>query len=410
MTGAPNGVPLEEPRGGEHAPVLRNAAIESLAIRADGCYVDATFGRGGHAGEILGRLGEEGKLVAFDRDPEAAAAAAVLFHADSRARFVRARFSELLQHVAPDSADGILFDLGVSSPQLDEARRGFSFLRDGPLDMRMDPDEGASAADFLARADEREIAGVILRLGEERHAKRIARAIVAARESGPIETTGRLAGIVAAAVPGREPGRHPATRVFQALRIHVNDELGEIERALPQAVDGAEAARAPGRDQLPLARGPDRQALHALGLPRGSCVGGPAGDAGGGAAAPAAGRPRDLRRRGGSRAQPARAQRRHAGRREAARMSRRWKLVGLPVLWLAVLASAVAVVRARHESRTLFVELERLSAERDALNIAWGQDQLEQGSWSNPAIVERVAADRRQMAFPRPDDVEILAR
>ncbi len=236
MTGAPNGVPLEEPRGGEHAPVLRNAAIESLAVRIDGCYVDATFGRGGHAGEILGRLGEEGKLVAFDRDPEAAAAAAVLFHADSRARFVRARFSELLQHVAPDSADGILFDLGVSSPQLDEARRGFSFLRDGPLDMRMDPDEGASAADFLASADEREIAGVILRLGEERHAKRIAHAIVAARESGPIETTGRLAGIVAAAVPGREPGRHPATRVFQALRIHVNDELGEIERALPQAV------------------------------------------------------------------------------------------------------------------------------------------------------------------------------
>jgi 16S rRNA (cytosine1402-N4)-methyltransferase len=222
--------------GGEHAPVLRDAAIESLAIRADGCYVDATFGRGGHAGEILARLGEQGRLVAFDRDPEAAAAAAVLFHADSRARFVRARFSELLQHVAPESADGVLFDLGVSSPQVDEARRGFSFLRDGPLDMRMDPDEGASAADFLARADEREIAGVIARLGEERHAKRIARAIVGAREPGPIETTGRLAGIVAAAVPGREPGRHPATRTFQALRIHVNDELGEIERALPQAV------------------------------------------------------------------------------------------------------------------------------------------------------------------------------
>ena len=230
------GVPLMELFGGEHAPVLRDAAIESLAIRADGCYVDATFGRGGHAGEILARLGEEGRLVAFDRDPEAAAAAAVLFHADSRARFVRARFSELLQHVAPESADGVLFDLGVSSPQVDEARRGFSFLRDGPLDMRMDPDQGASAADFLARANEREIAGVIARLGEERHAKRIARAIVAAREPGPIETTGRLAGIVAAAVPGREPGRHPATRTFQALRIHVNDELGEIERALPQAV------------------------------------------------------------------------------------------------------------------------------------------------------------------------------
>jgi 16S rRNA (cytosine1402-N4)-methyltransferase len=229
-------VPLAQPCGGEHAPVLRNAAIDALAIRPDGCYVDATFGRGGHAGEILGRLGAEGRLIAIDRDPEAAAAAAVLFDADPRARFVRDRFSGLLQHVAPASADGVLFDLGVSSPQLDEARRGFSFLRDGPLDMRMDPDAGESAAQFLARAEEREIAGVIARFGEERHAKRIARAIVAARETGLIETTGRLAGIVAAAVPGREPGRHPATRTFQALRIHVNDELGEIERALPQAV------------------------------------------------------------------------------------------------------------------------------------------------------------------------------
>jgi 16S rRNA (cytosine1402-N4)-methyltransferase len=236
VKGAPNGVPVEGPRGGDHAPVLRNAAIESLAIRADGRYVDATFGRGGHAGEILGRLGEEGRLLAIDRDPEAAAAAALLFDADPRASFVRARFSEIGSHVPPASADGILFDLGVSSPQLDEARRGFSFLRDGPLDMRMDPDAGEGAAAFLARAGEREIAGVIARLGEERHAKRIARAIVAARDSGPVDTTGRLAGIVAAAVPGREPGRHPATRTFQALRIHVNDELGEIERALPRAV------------------------------------------------------------------------------------------------------------------------------------------------------------------------------
>jgi 16S rRNA (cytosine1402-N4)-methyltransferase len=238
------GVPLAAPFCGEHAPVLRNAAIDSLAIRADGCYVDATFGRGGHAGEILGRLGDEGKLVAIDRDPEAASAAAVLFSGDTRARFVRARFSELAQHVPPASADGILFDLGVSSPQLDEARRGFSFMRDGPLDMRMDPDSGTSAAAFLAGSDEREIAAVIARLGEERHARRIARAIVAARASGAIDTTGRLAGIVAAAVPGREPGRHPATRTFQALRIHVNDELAELERALPQAV---EALRPGGR-------------------------------------------------------------------------------------------------------------------------------------------------------------------
>ncbi len=233
MTGAPS----EEPGGGEHAPVLLDAALEALAVRADGCYVDATFGRGGHAGAILGRLGEQGKLLAFDRDPDAGAAAARLFDGDSRARFIHARFSELARHVAPKSIDGILFDLGVSSPQLDRAERGFSFLRDGPLDMRMDPQYGESAADFLARADEREIAMVIARFGEERHARRIARAVVAARALEPVATTSRLAGIVSAAVPGREPGRHPATRTFQALRIHVNDELGEIERALPQAVD-----------------------------------------------------------------------------------------------------------------------------------------------------------------------------
>ena len=225
-----------EPGDGKHAPVLLDAALDALRIRADGCYVDATFGRGGHAGAILGRLGEEGELIAFDRDPEASAAAATLFAGEPRARFIHARFSELGRHLAAGSVDGILFDLGVSSPQLDEARRGFSFLRDGPLDMRMDPQAGESAADFLARASEREIAMVIQRLGEDRHGRRIARAIVAARSIAPITTTGRLAGIIAAAVPGREPGRHPATRSFQALRIHVNDELGEIERALPQAV------------------------------------------------------------------------------------------------------------------------------------------------------------------------------
>jgi len=217
--------------------VLLDEALAALAVRADGCYVDATFGRGGHAGAILGRLGNEGKLIAFDRDPDASAAASRLFDGDSRTRFVGAPFSELSRHVPRASADGIVFDLGVSSPQLDCAERGFSFLRDGPLDMRMDPLSVESAGDFLARAGEREIAMVIARLGEERHARRIARAIVAARESAPVITTGRLAGIVAAAVPGREAGRHPATRTFQALRIHVNDELGEIERALPQAVD-----------------------------------------------------------------------------------------------------------------------------------------------------------------------------
>jgi len=230
------GARLEEPGGGEHAPVLLDAALDALAVRADGFYVDATFGRGGHAGAILGRLGEEGRLLAIDRDPEACAAASQRFAGDARVRVEQARFSDLARLVAPGTAAGILFDLGVSSPQLDDARRGFSFLRDGPLDMRMDPQSGESAAGFIARADEREIATVISRFGEERHARRIARAIVAARGAAPIATTGHLAQVVAAAVPGREPGRHPATRTFQAIRIHVNDELGEIERALPQAV------------------------------------------------------------------------------------------------------------------------------------------------------------------------------
>jgi 16S rRNA (cytosine1402-N4)-methyltransferase len=232
-----SGAPGREPGSGTHAPVLLDTALEALAIRADGCYVDATFGRGGHAGAILARLGNGGKLIAIDRDPEAGAAAARLFAADSRVTFIRARFSTLCDHVADGGADGILFDLGVSSPQLENARRGFSFLHDGPLDMRMDPEAGESAAEWLARAGEREIAMVIARFGEERHARRIARAAVQARTAAPIATTGRLAGIVAAAVPGREPGRHPATRTFQALRIHVNDELGELERALPQAVE-----------------------------------------------------------------------------------------------------------------------------------------------------------------------------
>jgi 16S rRNA (cytosine1402-N4)-methyltransferase len=226
-----------EAGGGRHAPVLLDAALDALAIRSDGRYVDATFGRGGHAGAILGRLGEKGTLLAIDRDPEASAAAVRLFGSDPRAKFRQARFSELSQFVPVGSVDGILFDLGVSSPQLDDAHRGFSFLRDGPLDMRMDPQHGESAAQWLARATEREIATVIARYGEERHARRIARAIVAARGVAPLKTTGELAAVISAAAPRRQAGIHPATRSFQALRIHVNDELGEIERALPQAIE-----------------------------------------------------------------------------------------------------------------------------------------------------------------------------
>lgn len=229
----------EEAGTGTHAPVLLGEALAALAVRADGFYVDATFGRGGHSTAILAALGEQGALLAIDRDPEAVAAGRALMGTDPRFTIVHAPFSTLLEQVqrAGRRADGILLDLGVSSPQLDDPARGFSFLRDGPLDMRMDPGSGESAAEWLARASERDIAMVIARYGEDRHARRIARALVAARAIAPLATTARLAEAVAAAVPGREPGRHPATRTFQAFRIHVNRELAELEEVLPQALE-----------------------------------------------------------------------------------------------------------------------------------------------------------------------------
>jgi 16S rRNA (cytosine1402-N4)-methyltransferase len=216
---------------------MLDEVLAALAPRPDGFYVDATFGRGGHARAILARLSERGAMLAMDRDPEAVAAAREALGGDPRVTILHAPFSRLGEAVdaAGRRADGILLDLGVSSPQLDDPARGFSFLRDGPLDMRMDPGAGESAAQWLARASERDLARLIAGLGEDRFARRIARAIVAARAEAPIATTGRLAAVVAAAVPTREPGRHPATRTFQALRIHVNRELEELDAVLPQA-------------------------------------------------------------------------------------------------------------------------------------------------------------------------------
>jgi len=222
-----------------HVPVLLHQAVDALAIdaRPDGTFVDATFGRGGHSRLILERLGPAGRLIAIDRDPDAVASARTLD--DTRVSPVHARFSELqatLAAMSAGEADGVLFDLGVSSPQLDDPQRGFGFRSDGPLDMRMDPTRGASAAEWLQRAQEAEIREVISNYGEERFAKQIAKAIVAARRSGPLRRTGELAAVVAAAVRTREPGQNPATRTFQALRIHVNQELEELSLALPQAV------------------------------------------------------------------------------------------------------------------------------------------------------------------------------
>ena len=215
-----------------HEPVLAREAIEALAIRPEGTYVDGTFGRGGHTRLILERLGPRGRLIALDRDPQAAEAARAI--SDTRFTFFKARFSDLSMVAA--GVQGMLFDLGVSSPQLEDPARGFSFRRDGPLDMRMDPEAGMSAAEWLATAEEQQIRGVIRDYGEERFAKQIAAAIVAARGREPIVRTGQLAEIVGQAVRTREPGQDPATRTFQALRIHVNRELEEVSLMLPEAV------------------------------------------------------------------------------------------------------------------------------------------------------------------------------
>jgi 16S rRNA (cytosine1402-N4)-methyltransferase len=220
-----------------HASVLLAEAIDALAIAPDGAYVDATFGRGGHSRAILARLGTRGRLVALDRDPEAVAAARSI--TDPRFAIVHADFGHLADACSAlglHRAQGVLFDLGVSSPQLDDPRRGFSFRADGPLDMRMDPTQGVSAADWLAAATEERITEVLREYGEERFARQIAKAIAAARLDTPIRTTGQLAGIVGRAVRTREPGQDPATRTFQALRIHVNEELAQLPVALEQAV------------------------------------------------------------------------------------------------------------------------------------------------------------------------------
>ncbi|MGH8670194.1 MAG: 16S rRNA (cytosine(1402)-N(4))-methyltransferase RsmH, partial [Burkholderiales bacterium] len=214
-----------------HIPVLTAQATAALAIRADGTYMDGTFGRGGHSRAILAQLGPQGRLIALDRDPQAEDAARQLL--DPRFSFFRKKFSALQEVLGARQVQGMLFDLGVSSPQLDDPARGFSFRGDAPLDMRMDPTAGATAAQWLAAAQEEEIREVIRTYGEERFAKQIAAAIVAARGSQPIVRTRQLADLVAKAVRTREPGQDPATRTFQALRIHVNRELEEVSLMLP---------------------------------------------------------------------------------------------------------------------------------------------------------------------------------
>ena len=225
----------------KHVPVLKGPVLEGLNIRPDGCYVDATFGRGGHSNAIAELLGPEGRLIAIDRDPEAIAAAPKSLTDDRRFEIVKGEIAELKKITASydllGKVDGLLLDLGVSSPQLDQAERGFSFMRGGPLDMRMDPQSGTSAAEWLGDVDEKTLKNVLFRNADEKFAGPIARAIVAARSDQPINRTEQLAEIVSAAVPRNKQRKHPATKTFQAIRIEVNDELQQLESALDSAKD-----------------------------------------------------------------------------------------------------------------------------------------------------------------------------
>lgn len=225
----------------EHRPVLLDESVQALNIKADGVYVDATFGRGGHSAAVLAQLSADGRLLGIDKDPQAIATAHARFAADERFSIHQGSFAELADIAAAagvaGQVDGVLMDLGVSSPQLDDASRGFSFLRDGPLDMRMNPDQGLSAAEWLAKAKAGDIARVLKEYGEERFAKRIAGAIVAAREEAPIETTARLAEVVKAANPKWEKDKHPATRAFQGIRIFINRELDDLDDCLARVID-----------------------------------------------------------------------------------------------------------------------------------------------------------------------------
>lgn len=230
----------EQINNGGHVTVLLNEAVAGLQVQPDGVYVDGTFGRGGHSRLILSQLGKDGRLVVFDKDPQAIAVAQELARQDTRVQVVHEGFSALkrsLQQLGISRINGALFDLGISSPQIDDAGRGFSFRFDAPLDMRMDTTRGQSAAQWLAVAEEQDIHEVIKNYGEERFSRQIARTIVAQREQSPITTTGQLARLVAQVVRTRERGQDPATRTFQAIRIFINRELEEITVVLPQVME-----------------------------------------------------------------------------------------------------------------------------------------------------------------------------
>ncbi len=224
-----------------HKPVLLDEVIKALNIRSDGFYIDGTFGRGGHSREIIKRLGDKGRLLAFDKDPDAVMSVGVDLIQDERFEIIKGSFTMLMryvkQHEIKKQVSGVLFDFGVSSPQLDDIKRGFSFRYDAPLDMRMNPTEGESASEWLNKASEKEIADVIYKYGEERASRKISKAIIKIREKAPIHRTKQLAEIICKAIPSNKQDIHPATKTFQAFRIYINHELDEIREVLPQATD-----------------------------------------------------------------------------------------------------------------------------------------------------------------------------
>ena len=223
-----------------HISVLLNESVEALNISADGVYMDGTFGRGGHSKEILLHLSEQGVLVGLDRDLSAIKYGHKVFAKEHKLKLVHSDFANALTSLQakglPEKFDGILFDLGVSSPQLDEAERGFSFLRDGPLDMRMDSSQGQTAAELLAEVEESDLANIIFKLGEEKFSRKIAKAIIEKRAEEPLVSTAQLVALIESVITRREKHKHPATRTFLALRMYINDELGQVEAMLPQAV------------------------------------------------------------------------------------------------------------------------------------------------------------------------------
>ena len=224
-----------------HIPVLKREALDALNIQRGGTYVDATLGRAGHAQSIAESIGDSGRLIAIDRDPRAIELGEQVFAQDSRVQILHGEFNQMKRLISDNTdiqfLDGVLMDLGVSSPQLDQAERGFSFMRDGALDMRMDPTRGESAAQWIEKVEERDLMMVLFDLGEEKFARRIARAIVEARTEAVIDSTLKLVAIIEQAIPKKEKNKHPATRTFQAIRLHVNQELFQVSSALPQAVE-----------------------------------------------------------------------------------------------------------------------------------------------------------------------------